>query len=60
VSETVFVDEPKVAVMVTEVEEVTVLVLTVNVALFAPEATVTLAGTVAADMLLVSDTAAPP
>ena len=40
---------------------VTALVLTVNVALLAPAATVTLAGTVAVDvLLLVRVTAAPP
>jgi len=37
---------------VTEADAVTVLVLTVKVALVAPAATVTLAGTVAADALL--------
>jgi len=43
------------------VDVVTALVLTVNVALLAPAATVTLAGTVAVDVLpLVSVTAAPP
>lgn len=36
VSAAVFVDEPNVAVIVTGVEEVTALVLTVNVALVAP------------------------
>jgi len=47
--------------MVTGVDAVTALVLTVNVALLAPAATVTLAGTVAVDvLLLVSVTAAPP
>jgi len=47
--------------MVTGVDVVTALVLTVNVALLAPAATVTLAGTVAVDvLLLVSVTAAPP
>src|SRR5260221_14715248 len=47
--------------MVTGVDVVTALVLTVNVALLAPAATVTLAGTVAVDVLpLVSVTAAPP
>jgi len=39
-------------VTVTEVDAVTVLVLTVKVALVAPVATLTLAGTVAADALL--------
>jgi len=37
---------------VTDVDAVTLLVLTVKVALVAPAATVTLAGTVAADALL--------
>jgi len=46
--------------MVTGVDVVTALVLTVNVALLAPAATVTLAGTVAVDVLLVRVTAAPP
>jgi len=46
---------------VTDAEAVTLVVLTVNVALLAPAATVTLAGTVAAAVLsLESDTAAPP
>jgi len=40
--------------MVTGVDVVTALVLTVNVALLAPAATVTLAGTLAAPLLLVS------
>lgn len=42
-----------VAVMVTGVDVLTAVVLTVNVALAAPAGTLTLAGTVAADMLLV-------
>ena len=43
------------------VEAVTLLVLTVNVALLAPAATVTLAGTIAAAVLsLIRETAAPP
>src|SRR5207302_1508112 len=47
--------------IVTGVDVVTALVLTVNVALLAPAATVTLAGTVAVDvLLLVRVTAAPP
>ena len=47
--------------MLTDVEVVTLLVLTVNVALLAPPATVTLAGTVAAVVLsLDRETAAPP
>ena len=41
-------------------EVVTLLVLTVNVALLAPAATVTLAGTVAVDVLLEREMAAPP
>ena len=45
----------------TDVEVVTLLVLTVNVALLAPAVTVTLAGTVAAVVLsLDRETAAPP
>src|SRR5438309_12118008 len=47
--------------MVTAVDAVTVLVLTVNVALVAPAATVTLEGTLtAAVLLLESATCAPP
>jgi hypothetical protein len=46
--------------MLTDVEVVTLLVLTVNVALLAPAATVTLAGTVAVDVLLERETAMPP
>src|SRR6266481_429986 len=47
--------------MVTAVDAVTALVLTVNVALVAPAATVTLEGTVAAAVLLLeSATCAPP
>ncbi len=47
--------------MVTEVDAVTVAVLTVNVALLAPAATVTLAGTVATAVLLLDKvTTAPP
>jgi hypothetical protein len=46
---------------VTDVEAVTALVLAANVALLAPAATVTLAGTVAAAVLsLIRETAAPP
>jgi hypothetical protein len=49
------------AEMVTGVDVVTALVLTVNVALLAPAATVTLAGTIAVDApLLERETAAPP
>jgi hypothetical protein len=46
--------------MVAEVEEITVLVVTENEALVVPSATVTLAGTVAAALLLDSVTTAPP
>ena len=47
--------------MVTDVEVVTLLVLTMNVALLAPAGTVTLAGTVAAAVLpLIMETDAPP
>jgi len=46
---------------VTGVDAATLLVLTVKVALVAPAATVTLAGTVAAAVLsLIRETAAPP
>jgi hypothetical protein len=47
--------------MVTGVDVVTALVLTVNVALLAPAATVTVAGTVAVDVLLLErETTEPP
>jgi hypothetical protein len=47
--------------MMTGVDVVTAVVFTVNVALLAPAATVTLAGTVAAAVLsLIRETAAPP
>ena len=46
--------------MVTVVDEATALVLTANVALVAPAAIVTLAGTLAAPLLLESATGAPP
>ena len=46
--------------MVTAVDAVTALVLTVKVALVAPAATVTLEGTRAAPLLLESATVAPP
>jgi hypothetical protein len=47
--------------MVTDVEVATLLVLTVNVALLAPAATVTVAGTVAAAVVpLIRETTAPP
>ena len=46
--------------MVTEVDVATALVLTVKVALLLPAATVTLAGTLAAALLLDSVTCTPP
>ena len=46
--------------MVTAVEAATPLVFTVKVALVAPARTVTLAGTVAAVLLLDRETSAPP
>src|SRR6266550_3537671 len=61
VSEAVLVTPAYDAEMVTGVDAVTALVLTVNVALLAPAAIVTLAGTVAVDVLLLErETAAPP
>src|SRR5205823_10371351 len=52
---------PNAPLIVTDVDAPTETVLTVNVALVAPAATVTLAGTVAAPvLLLVSVTTAPP
>jgi hypothetical protein len=61
VSEAVLVTPAYNAEMVTDVEVVTLLVLTANVALLAPAATATLAGTVAAAVLpLIRETAAPP
>ena len=44
----------------TDVEVVTAVVFTVNIALVAPAAIVTLAGTVATPILLERDTTAPP
>src|SRR2546430_14388234 len=46
--------------MVADVDTATALVVTVNVTLVAPTGTVTLAGTVAAELLLDSVTCAPP
>src|SRR6267378_4150887 len=61
VIEAVRVTPPKATEMVTAVDAVTALVLTVNVALVAPAATVTLEGTLAAAVLLLeSATCAPP
>jgi hypothetical protein len=60
VSEAVLVVPLYEAEMVTGVEPVTALVVTVNVALLAPAATVTLEGTVAADALLERSTTTPP
>ncbi len=60
-SEAVLVTPAYDAEIVTGVDAVTALVLTVNVALLAPAATVTLAGTVAVDVLLLErETVAPP
>ncbi len=60
-SEAVLVTPAYDAEIVTGVDAVTALVLTVNVVLLAPAATVTLAGTVAVDVLLLErETAAPP
>ena len=60
VSEADRLTPPKDAEMVTVVDAVTVLVLTVKVALVLPAATVTLAGTLAAPLLLDNATCAPP
>jgi hypothetical protein len=60
VSEAVLVVPLYEAEMVTGVAAVTALVVTVNVALLAPAATVTLEGTVAADALLERSTTTPP
>jgi hypothetical protein len=60
VSAAVFETPPLVAVMVTAVTAVTVEVVTLNVAVVAPAATVTLAGTVADALLDASVTTRPP
>src|SRR5512134_3290048 len=61
VSAAVRVTPPDVPEIVTDVIEPTVCVETVKLALVAPAATVTLAGTAAAPMLLLDrDTTAPP
>lgn len=60
VSAAVFETPPLVAVIVTAVTAVTVDVVTVNVAVVAPAATVTEAGTVAATLLDASVTTMPP
>jgi len=60
VSEAVLVTPAYDAEMLTGVEAVTELLLTVKVALLAPAATVTLAGTLAAALPLESNTCAPP
>jgi hypothetical protein len=60
VSEAVLVTPAYDAEMVTGVDVVTALVLTVNIALLAPTGTVTLKGTLAAPLSLVSSTCAPP
>ena len=59
-SEAVLVTLAYDAEMVAGVEAVTALLLTVNVTLVAPAATVTLAGTLAAPLSLDSMTCAPP
>ena len=60
VSAAVLVTPAKTAEIVTEVEAVTAVVVTVKGALLAPAGTVTLAGAVAAAELSESDTVAPP
>jgi hypothetical protein len=52
--------DPRVAVITAVVVVVTVCVLTVNLALVAPAATVTLPGTLAAELLLDKLTTVPP
>jgi hypothetical protein len=52
--------DPKVAVIAAVLVVVTVCVLAVNVALVAPAGTVTLPGTVAAELLLAKLTTVPP
>ena len=59
-SEAVLVTPAYDAEMVTGVDAVTALVLTVNVALVVPAVTVTLEGALAAPLLLESITCAPP
>ena len=61
VSVAVFVAPPDVPVIVIGVDALTAAVVTLNVALVAPAATVTLAGTVATPVLLLDRvTTAPP
>lgn len=60
VSVAVLVTAPSLAVIVADVDVVTELVVIGNVAINAPAATVTLAGTVAAALLLVRATVHPP
>ena len=60
VSSAVFDTPPKEAVIVTELDSVTAVVVTVELAEVDPAATVTLAGAVAAVLLLVSVTTTPP
>ena len=60
VSIAVFITPPYDPLMVTGVEAATDPVLTVNIPLACPAATVTLAGTVAAALVLERDTDAPP